>query len=180
MIIKRFNESNEDYNLGILSDIFHSLDDVHNVKILLNKFKIDDIKVKSSSYDCPHYADLISNVIDKLEDVRISPNYIKSYIENGSYHKQFNQRPLNEWDSSDACHLSNETNLLIEKYRNSSFYRVYISPRFNTNNDYKESKKLLKDIKDLLSITKSYNLSLVFSYSLEWITPFGEAVLIFV
>jgi len=175
MILKRFNESIEDYNLGILNDIFNSLDESYDVKIWSDKFTIDYLRKTSGlarKGPYPHHADLIQSTLSEKEDYTLTARYVNAFIDE----TESKRLGKNNW----IDYASDENaNRLINKYINSTFYRVHIHPNYNTNDRESETRNLLKEMKNLIPTAKSYDLVLVFGYHMDWITPFGKTTLIF-
>jgi hypothetical protein len=161
MIIKRFNESSKVDKLGILEDIFRSLEDEYQVEIKSEEFKVRDRqsacngrRLQNNEY--PNVMDLIRNTIDKKENEIMSSKYISSLISNGDYHKQMRSNKTEEdYD-------------MIMKYFHSTFYKICISIQFNTNNHYDKAKSLFKEYDNLIEIANSYDLVNVYEFGKEW------------
>ena len=161
MRIKRFNESIKDDKRGILEDIFRSLEDDYDVKIESDEFKIDIKKIPS--YRNPHYADLLQTTIERKENEIMSSKYINSIIKDEKYHKQMRSNKTEEdYD-------------LIMKYYNSKFYRICITPLFNTNHHHSKTKSLIKEYKNLIEIANSYELDEVWTIN-ELMSPSSSQV----
>lgn len=115
-------------NIGTLDDIFVTISDEYDITTTI-------VKYKPSEYE-------LSEVIHNLYKIILSPPFIRSVIDSGSYHLQFGE-PKN--DGRSHRHVLK----IINRVNNFRFYRIDIKY-------FRNMREIYSKVESLIPLIKSY------------------------